>query len=116
MVAAYGPGGASDMATRTLAATAPTYLQQGVLVVNKAGAGGTVGSTYAFKSRPDGYTLLLARVATHAVSPAIKNLPYKPMDFTILGLLEKNPFVCATNVEKPYKSLKDLLDAIKANP
>ncbi len=116
IVAPYGPGGASDMATRTLAASAPNYLQQGVLSINKAGAGGTVGSTFVYKTRPDGYTLLLARVATHAVSPAMKNLPYKPMEFTILGLLEKNPFVCATSMEKPYKSLKDLLDAIKANP
>tara|TARA_B100000965_G_scaffold156043_1_gene130012 strand:+ start:88 stop:1086 length:999 start_codon:yes stop_codon:yes gene_type:complete len=116
VIAAYGPGGASDMATRTLAASAPGYLQQGILVVNKAGAGGTIGSTYAFKARPDGYTLLLARVATHAVSPAMKNLPYKPMDFTILGLLEKNPFACATSTDKPYKSLKDLHEAIKANP
>lgn len=116
IVAAYGPGGASDMATRTIAATAPNYLRQGVMVVNKSGAGGTVGSIYAYKARPDGYTLLLARVATHAVSPAMKNLPYKPMDFTILGLLEKNPFVCATSTKRPYKTLKDLLDAIKANP
>jgi tripartite-type tricarboxylate transporter receptor subunit TctC len=116
IVAAYGPGGASDMATRTIAATAPNYLQQGVLVVNKTGAGGTVGSIYAYKARPDGYTLLLARVATHAVSPAMKNLPYKPMDFTILGLLEKNPFVCATSTKRPYKTLENLLDAIKANP
>jgi tripartite-type tricarboxylate transporter receptor subunit TctC len=116
IIAAYGPGGASDMATRTIAATAPTYLQQGVMVVNKTGAGGTVGSIYAYRARPDGYTLLLARVATHAVSPAMKTLPYKPMDFTIIGLLEKNPFVCATSAEKPYKTLKDLLDAIKAKP
>lgn len=116
IIAAYGPGGASDMATRTIAANAPNYLQQGVLVVNKTGAGGTVGSIYAYKARPDGYTLLLARVATHAVSPAMKTLPYKPMDFTIIGLLEKNPFVCATSVERPYKSLGDLLAAIKANP
>ncbi len=116
VIAAYGPGGASDMATRTLAANAPNYLRQGVLVINKSGAGGTVGSIHAYKARPDGYTLLLARVATHAVSPAMKTLPYKPMDFTIIGLLEKNPFVCATSAKRPYKTYADLLAAIKANP
>lgn len=116
LVAPYGAGGASDMAARIVAANAPTYLQQGVQVINKVGAGGTVGSTYVYNSRPDGYTLLLARVGTHAVSPAMKQLPYDPTKFTLIGLLEKNPFICVTSTGKPYKTMDDLISAVKSNP
>lgn len=116
LVAPYGAGGASDMAARIVAANAPAYLGQGVQVINKTGAGGTVGATFVYNARNDGYTLLLARVGTHAVSPAMKALPYNPTEFTLLGLLEKNPFVCATAAEKPYQTIDDLIAAVKANP
>jgi tripartite-type tricarboxylate transporter receptor subunit TctC len=117
LVAPYGPGGASDLASRTLASTAPTYLKQPVLVINRTGAGGVTGSTFVYNSKPDGYTLLLARIGSQTVSPAMKaNIPYKYNKFTYLGLLEVNPVICATSVDKPYKTLADLKKAIEANP
>lgn len=117
LVAPYGPGGASDLASRTLASVAPTYIGQPMLVVNRTGAGGAVGSTFVNKAKPDGYTLLLARIGSQAVSPAMKaNMPYKYDDFTMIGLLELNPVLCATASSKPYKSLKEFIDAVKAKP
>jgi tripartite-type tricarboxylate transporter receptor subunit TctC len=117
LVAPYGPGGASDLASRTLASTAPAYLGQPVLVINRTGAGGVTGSTFVYNAKPNGSTLLLARIGSQTVSPAMKSkIPYEYDKFTYLGLLEINPVICATSVEKPYKSLADLKKAIEDNP
>ena len=117
LVAPYGPGGASDLASRTLASVIPQYLGEPVLVVNRTGAGGVTGSNYVYNAKPDGYTVLLARIGSHTVSPAMKSaIPYEHDKFTYLGLLEVNPVICATSVDKPYESLDDLLGAIEENP
>ena len=117
LVAPYSAGGASDMASRTMASVLPSYLNQPVLVVNRTGAGGVTGSTFVNKAKPDGYTLLLARIGSQSVSPAMKaNIPYKYDDFTMLAVIELNPVICATASSKPYKTMKDLIDAVKAKP
>jgi tripartite-type tricarboxylate transporter receptor subunit TctC len=117
LVAPYGAGGASDMASRTLSSVAPSYLGQPMLVVNRTGAGGVTGSTFVSKSKPNGYTLLLARIGSQSVSPAMKaNIPYKYDEFTMIGILELNPVICATASTKPYKSMKDFIAAVKAKP
>lgn len=114
LVSPYGPGGAADLAARTVSATAPGYLGNGVLVVNRTGAAGVTGSAFVANSKPDGYTLLLSRVGSQAAVPAINSkIPYKWNDFSFLGLLEQNPFVLAVKEDSPYKTLKDLTDAIK---
>ncbi len=109
LVSPYGPGGAADLAARTIAGTAPAYLGQAVLVVNRTGAAGVTGSTTVAKGRPDGYTLLLARVGSQAAVPAInRKIPYTWDEFTFLGLLELNPFVLVVNADSPVKSLDDV--------
>lgn len=114
LVSPYGPGGAADLAARSLSATAPALLGNGILVVNRTGAAGVTGSTYVAKGKKDGYTLLLARVGSQAAVPAINpKIPYKWDEFTFLGLLEQNPFVLAINSESPYKSFDDLKAALK---
>jgi tripartite-type tricarboxylate transporter receptor subunit TctC len=115
LVAPYGPGGASDLAARIVSATAPRYLGNGILVVNRTGAAGVTGSTYVANSKPNGYTLLLSRVGSQAAVPAINSkIPYKWDDFTFLGLLEQNPFVLAVKTDSPYKTFDDLKKAIKS--
>ncbi len=117
LVAPFGAGGASDLAARTLAASAPGYLEEPVIVVNKTGAGGVIGSTSVYQSRPDGYTLLLGRVGCNGLVPALnQTIPYSWDSFTFLGMIELNPFVYVVQADSPYKSLQDLLDAIKAKP
>ena len=118
LVVPFGPGGVTDLAGRALAASAQKFIGQPVLVANKAGASGTTGSHFVKNSRPDGYTLLLARVAGQSVYPA-QNLPnklYEWDDFTIFTILDLNPFVFVVRKDSPYKSLKELAEAIKANP
>nr|WP_315980346.1 tripartite tricarboxylate transporter substrate-binding protein [Aliamphritea spongicola] len=92
LISPYGPGGAADLAARNLAAVVPDYLGADVIVTNRTGAAGVTGSAYVSKSRPDGHTLLLARVGSQAAVPAInRRIPYKWDDFTFLGLLERIP-------------------------
>ncbi|MEH6627724.1 MAG: tripartite tricarboxylate transporter substrate binding protein [Motiliproteus sp.] len=115
LVSPYGPGGAADLAARNLAATAPGFLGTEVIVTNRTGAAGVTGSTYVSKSRPNGYTLLLARVGSQAAVPAINHrIPYKWDDFTFLGLLEKNPFALVVNAKSKYQDFPSLVAAIKA--
>lgn len=117
IVAPYGPGGSSDLAARALASTASTYLGQPLMVVNRTGAGGVVGSAFVNRSQPDGYTLLLSRVGCNGVTPALNDtIPYKYDDFTFLGLLELNPYVFVVKADSPYKTLDDLVAALKKHP
>lgn len=116
IVAAYAPGGSSSLAARSFSQAAERYLDVPVLVQNKPGAGGIVGTSFVYNSQPDGYTLLLGRVATQAVVPAMEEVPYDPMKFTYLGLISKDPYTCVTSSKKPYKNLDDLVEAIKKNP
>ena len=114
LVSPYGPGGAADLAARTISASAPGYLGNGILVVNRTGAAGVTGSTSVAKGKKDGYTLLLARVGSQAAVPAInRTIPYKWDEFTFLGLLELNPFVLVVPANSPYKSLDDVKAALK---
>lgn len=117
LVAPYGAGGASDLVARALAETARGYLgEQPIIVINKPGNGGMTGSRYVASSDPDGYTLLLARVgmalypAVHAKSPVAWDA------YTFLGLLEATPMILCVNEASPYKTVEDLLEAIKNNP
>ena len=114
VISPYGPGGAADLAARTLAATADKFLGQSIAVVNKTGGSGVVGSMAVVKGKPDGYTLLLSRVGSQAAIPALnKKTPYNWDDYTFLGLLELNPFALTVNADSPYKTFADLEKAIK---
>jgi len=87
-----------------------------VLVINKTGAAGVVGSTFVSKGRKDGYTLLSARVGSQAGVPAMNpKIPYKWDEFTFLGLTERNPFVLVVKKDSPYKSFKDFEAALKSS-
>ncbi len=114
MVIPYGPGGAADLSARLVAGTAPTYLGQPILAVNRTGAAGVVGSNFVINSAKDGYTLLSARVGSQMGVPAMnKTIPYKWDDFTMLGLIEVNPFVLVVKGDSPISSFGDFEKAIK---
>src|SRR6185295_4709899 len=95
-VVAFGAGGDSDLSGRNLAQHAAKYLNNAtIVVVNRVGASGAIGTMFARNAAPDGYTLLIARIATHAILPAIDSkAPYRWNDFTMISLLETNPYVC----------------------
>lgn len=114
LIVPYGPGGAADLAGRNLSSYMSKYFDKNLVVVNKAGAAGVVGSTYVSKGKKDGYSLLISRVGCNAAVPAInKKISYKWDEFTFLGLLEINPFVLSVNVDSPYKTFEDLKQAIQ---
>ena len=117
LVSPYGVGGNADLAARSLASLAPKYLGQSVVVVNRAGAGGIIGSQFVLDGPKDGYTLLLARVGSQAVAPALDPATtYKWDSFTFIGMLEFDPYTCVVSSKSRHKSFKELLAAIKAQP
>ncbi len=114
IVIPYGPGGAADLSARLVAGNAPGFLGQPILPVNKTGAAGVTGSTFVLNSKPDGYTMLSARVGSQMGVPAMnKTIPYGWDDFTIVGMTELNPFVLIVAADSPYKTFADLEKAVK---
>jgi tripartite-type tricarboxylate transporter receptor subunit TctC len=117
IVAPFSAGGASDVAARALATVAPRYIGQSVVVVNRAGAGGVVGTNFVKEARPDGYTLLMARIGSQVIIPAIdRKTPYRWNDFTFLSMHELNPFVFAVRAQSPYTTFNALIAALKERP
>ncbi|MGO4391763.1 Bug family tripartite tricarboxylate transporter substrate binding protein [Variovorax sp. M-6] len=115
VISPYSAGGDADLAARNFAAAAQRALSQAVVVVNKVGASGVIGSVQALASPPDGYTLLLARTGSQAILPAIMptTTKYKWDDFEFIGTLEVNPYGCVVNGKSPYRTFGDLVDAMK---
>lgn len=118
LVIPFGAGGDSDLSGRLLAQYAAKYLGNASFVpLNRVGASGSIGTMVVRNSAPDGYTLLIARIATHAVYPALESkAPYKWNDFTMLSLLELNPYICAVKADSPVKTVQDLYAAIRKDP
>ena len=114
---AFGAGGSSDIASRTFAKHAEKFGGQPIQVVNRGGGGGIPGSTSVLNAKPDGYTLLFARIGPQAVAPARNpKIAYTWDSFTYLGLLELNPLVCVVNAKSPYKTIEDLADKLRKDP
>ncbi len=117
VVVPFSTGGDADLSARTLAPALQKVIGQPVVVLNRAGASGSIGSQVVKEAKPDGYTLLLARIGSQALLPALQhNLGYRWDDFTFLGLLERNPFVCAVHADSPYRTFADLVEAMKKTP
>jgi len=117
-VVAFGAGGDSDLSGRNLAQHAPKYLGNAtIVVVNRVGASGAIGTQSVRTASPDGYTLLVARIATHAILPAIDSkAPYKWHEFTMISLLETNPYVCVVKGDSPYRDMAEVLAAMRREP
>lgn len=118
LVVPFTAGSDADLAARNLAQHAPRHLGgQTIVVLNQPGASGAIGSQAVRTASPDGYTLLLARIASHVILPATdRKTPYRWNDFTQLALLEVNPYVCAVRGASPYGSMKDLVEDIRRRP
>jgi tripartite-type tricarboxylate transporter receptor subunit TctC len=117
MVVPFAPGGTADIVARALVGRLGERLGQQVVVDNRGGAGGTIGSDIVAKSRPDGYTLML-HTSTHVISPALYgNLRYDPVrDFEAVAMLADAPFVVGVNPQLPVKTLQDYIARAKAKP
>jgi putative tricarboxylic transport membrane protein len=118
LVVPFTAGSDADLAARNLAQHAPRYLGgQSIVVINQPGASGAIGTLAVRNAPPDGYTLLLARIASQVILPATdRTTPYQWSDFTLLSVLEVNPYVCAVKSDAPYASMKELIEDIRRHP
>ncbi len=114
----FAAGGDSDLSGRNVAANASKYLNNTpIIALNRTGASGAIGTMAVKNAAPDGYTLLVARIATHAILPALESkLQYRWNEFTMLSLIELNPYVCVVKGDSPIRSAADLLGEIRRNP
>lgn len=118
LIVPYAAGGSSDVLARFIAERMRERLGQSIVIENRPGAGAIIGSQFVARSAPDGYTLLLGGVSTHAVNPHLRKLaPYDGInDFTSLGLIGTGPLVVSVNPGLPSNSLQELITYGKANP
>jgi len=118
LVVPFTAGSDADLAGRNLALHAARHLGDAkILVVNQPGASGAIGTQAVRKAAPDGYTLLLARIASQVILPATdRKTPYQWSDFTYLSVLETNPYVCAVRADAPWRTMKDLVEEARRQP
>lgn len=118
LVVPFAAGGSTDVVARVIAEKMSEDLGQQVIVQNVAGAGGSLGAGNVARAEPDGYTILMGTVATHALNPLIlKSKPYDAeADFAPVSLLVVVPNVLVVNPELPAKSVEELLALLKAEP
>jgi tripartite-type tricarboxylate transporter receptor subunit TctC len=116
IVVPFDPGGINDVAARVVATHLTQRLGKQVIVENKPGAGGVVGTELGAQAAPDGYTLTAISVA-NAVHPALYKLRYDPLKaFEMVSMFMDSPNVLAVNATVPANNLKDFIDLLKAKP
>lgn len=118
LVVPYGAGGVSDIIGRVLALRLSDQLGQPVVVENRGGAGGMLGTGQVAKSPPDGYTLVLSSLSAYAIGPRLVSpLPYDPVkDFTAIGGVALTPTILTVSPALPFRTVKEIVDYAKANP
>ena len=118
MVVPFPPGGATDLLARVLAQRLGESLGQQVVVDNRPGAGGTLGSRLMLDAQPDGYTILMGTTSTHAIGPHLyAKPPYDPArDFAAITLVSSTPTVLLIGAALPPTSVKELIAYAKSKP
>lgn len=117
-VVPFGPGTVTDNSARIVAKALGEKLGQNVLVENKPGAAGIVGTEYVMNAKPDGYTFLYGSSGPMATYTSLyKKLSYSPLkSFVPVHAMSSSPLVMVVNTESPFKTLKDFIAYAKANP
>ena len=118
LIIPFAPGGGTDVMGRLIAQKLGEGLGQAVVVDNKPGAGGSLGTAEFARMPSDGYTLLLGSISTHAISPGVyTKLSYDPVkDFAAIGQVTNNPFVVAVPAALPVKTVAELVALAKSDP
>jgi len=117
LVVPYAPGGSSDTLGRMIARQLQDSLKVSVVVENRAGAGGLIGSQQVSKAAPDGYTLVISGIGSHVIAPVEQPNTFDPMkDFTHIALLGGPPLALVVNAETPYKDFRTFLALAATDP
>ena len=118
LVVPYPAGGPLDIMARAIGQKLTEAWKQPVVVDNRAGAGGNIGADFVAKSAPDGYTLLMGAVATHAINPSLySKIPYDPVkDFAPVALVAQVPNILVVNPAVPAKTVSELIALARAKP
>jgi tripartite-type tricarboxylate transporter receptor subunit TctC len=118
LIVPWAPGGSTDILARAIAEQLTKSMGQPIVVDNRAGASGNIGSNVVAKARPDGYTLLVGSMSTHAMNPALmSNMPFKGADdFTPIALVANVINTMVVHPSVPAKNLREFIAYAKANP
>jgi tripartite-type tricarboxylate transporter receptor subunit TctC len=117
LVMPFPPGGSADIVARVIAQGMSEVLGQAVVVENRPGAGGMIGTEYGARQPPDGYALILITGAYPVYPAMLKSMPFDPLeDVAMVSMLTSYPFVISVVPDSPLKSLADLIERAKANP
>jgi tripartite-type tricarboxylate transporter receptor subunit TctC len=118
MVVGFAAGGISDVLARAIAIPLSRQMGQQVIVENKPGAGTTIAGDYILKSAPDGYTIWLQDITTHAINTNLyAKLPYDSMrDFSFVAMVASTPLMLVVHPTTPARNVKELIGLLKANP
>jgi tripartite-type tricarboxylate transporter receptor subunit TctC len=117
LVTPFPPGGSADVIARLAAQALQENLGQAVVVDNRGGAGGLVGTEYAARQPPDGYTLVLITGAYPVQAAMLKSMPFDPLkDVAMVSMLTSYPFVISVRPDSPFRTLSDLISYARANP
>jgi tripartite-type tricarboxylate transporter receptor subunit TctC len=117
-VVPFAPGGNTDTLARLLGKEIAASVGQPVVIENKPGAGGNIGSEFVAKAAPDGYTILGGTISSHSINPSIyPRMPYDAVkSFEPVVMIGRSPLVLVVNADSPYKTYADLVKAAKAKP
>jgi tripartite-type tricarboxylate transporter receptor subunit TctC len=118
MVVAFNAGGSTDLIARVLAQHMGSVLGQTIIIENKGGADGAIGTAAASRATPDGYTLILSTTSTHVINPLLyKNIAYNPVtDFQPISLVAQSPNILVSSPQFDAKSVKDVIARARAAP
>jgi tripartite-type tricarboxylate transporter receptor subunit TctC len=117
LIVPIAPGGGTDIIARAVANELGPMLGTTIVVQNRAGANGTIGTSAVARAAPDGYTIMVGSIGTHAANACLYDLPYDPLkDFEAIGLLANYNNVFIVNADSPIKSIEDLVSKAKASP
>jgi tripartite-type tricarboxylate transporter receptor subunit TctC len=118
LIVPFPAGGTTDILARIVGQGLEKELGQAVVIDNRGGAGGNIGGAAAAKAPPDGYTLFMGTVGTHAINASLyKNMPFDPIkDFQPLSRVAMVPNVLVANPSQPFKTVKEMIAYAKANP
>jgi tripartite-type tricarboxylate transporter receptor subunit TctC len=118
IIVPFPAGGTADLLARQIGQTMSEALRQQVVIENRTGAGGNIGADLAAKSKPDGYTLLMGTVSTHAINPNLyPRMPYDAVkDFAPVTMVAKMPNLLVVHPSVPAKNVAELIALAKARP